>query len=83
MTSEIPSLGSGGEHTPATDPHGRGLGQKEKKEEPDHTSEGNSNVLAVVPVLTGFTSPELVIGHVNWRKGWLACIFSSYSPRDL
>ena len=36
MTSEIPSLGSGGEHTPATDPHGRGLGQKEKKEEPDH-----------------------------------------------
>lgn len=29
------------------------------------------------------TSPELVIGPVNWRKGYLVCIFSGYNPGDL
>ena len=28
------------------------------------------------------TSPELVMGHVNWRKGYSACICSGFSPRD-
>ena len=54
-TSEIPSLGQGGERTAKTDPLSPSLRQNKKKKEPDVTSKGNSNVLArgpIIPVLT-------------------------------